>query len=94
MNYRYYLPDAVKSLMDIYDNLDGKYRYMLQTTVAGLPIIGDIYRSYDDMRYMEDYLNNRGMSWDDIRYPARTQGMQGFGSSLNYLSKNIYRLYL
>lgn len=90
----YYIPPAVKSLMDIYDNLDGKYRYMLQTTVAGLPIIGDIYRSYDNMRYMEDYINNRGLSWDDIKYPTRTQGMQGFGSALNYLSKNIYRLYL
>lgn len=68
----YYIPPAVKSLMDIYDNLDGKYRYMLQTTVAGLPIIGDIYRSYDNMRYMEDYINNRGLSWDDIKYPTRT----------------------
>lgn len=89
----YYIPPAVKSLMYIYDNLDGKYRYMLQTTVAGLPIIGDIYRSYDNMRYMEDYIRNRGLSWDDIKYPTRTQGMQGIGSTLNYLSKNIYRLY-
>lgn len=88
-----YLPPAVRSLMNIYDNLDGKYRYMLDTTVAGIPIIGDIYRSYDNMRYMEDYLNNRGISWDDIKYPTRTQGMQGVGSTVNYLSKNIYRLY-
>lgn len=88
-----YLPPAVRSLMNIYDNLDGKYRYMLDTTVAGIPIIGDIYRSYDNMRYMEDYLNNRGISWDDIKYPTRTQGMQGLGSTVNYLSKNIYRLY-
>lgn len=94
MDYRYYLPDAVNNLFDIYDNLDGKYRYMLQTTVAGLPVIGDIYRSYDNMRYMEDYIRNRGLSWDDIKYPTRTQGMQGVGSTLNYLSKNIYRLYL
>ena len=89
----YYIPPAVKSLMNIYDNLYGKYRYMIQTTVAGIPIIGDIYRSYDNMRYMEDYLNNRGISWDDIKYPTRTQGMQGVGATLNYLSKNIYRLY-
>ena len=93
MNSRYYLPPAFLSLMDIHDNLSGKYGYMLKTTVAGLPIIGDIYRSYDNMRFMEDYLNNRGLSWDDIKYPTRTQGMQGFGSTLNYLSKNIYRLY-
>lgn len=93
MSYRYLLPSAVRSIMDVYDNLDGKYRYMLQTTAAGLPIIGDIYRSYDNMRYMDDYLSNRGISWDDIKYPTRTQGMQGLGSTLNYLSKNIYRLY-
>lgn len=93
MSYRYYLPTAVRNLMNIYDDMDGKYRYMVKTTVAGIPIIGDIYRSYDNMRYMEDYLNNRGISWDDIKYPTRTQGMQGVGSTLNYLSKNIYRLY-
>lgn len=82
-------------LMDMYDILPnhGKYRYMAKTTVAGLPIIGDIYRSYDNMRYMDDYIENRGLSWDDIKYPTRTQGMQGFGSVLNFTSKNIYRLY-
>ncbi len=87
------LPPAVQHFMDMYDILPGKARYMVNTTVAGLPIIGDIYRSYDNMRYMEDYLNNRGLSWDDIKYPTRTQGMQGFGSTLNFTSKNIYRLY-
>jgi hypothetical protein len=90
-------PSVVNHLMDLYDiDIDfdeDKVRYMAKTTIAGIPIIGDIYRSYDNMRYMEDYINNRGLSWDDIKYPTRTQGMQGFGSTLNYLSKNIYRLY-
>ena len=45
------------------------------------------------MRYMEDYIENRGLSWSDIKYPTRTQGMQGVGSVLNYVSRNIERLY-
>jgi len=78
---------------DIYKNLDAKYQYMVQTTVAGLPLIGDLYRSYDNMRYMNDYIENRGLSWEDIKYPTRTQGMQGVGSVLSYVSKNVERLY-
>lgn len=88
-----YYDDVITGIMDLYDNMDAKYRYMVQTTIAGIPIIGDLYRSYDNMRYMDDYLTNRGLSWDDIKYPTRTQGMQGVGSALNYVSKNILRLY-
>ena len=91
-------PSVVNHLMDLYDiNIDfdeDKVRYMAKTTIAGLPIIGDIYRSYDNMRYMQDYIDNRGLSWSDIKYPTRTQGMQSFGSTVNFMSKNILSLYV
>jgi len=91
--YNYGLPDdPFTYAINLYKN-NGKYRFMVQTTIAGLPVIGDLYRSHENMRYMEDYIRNRGLSWDDIKYPTRLQGMQGFGSVLSYVSRNIERLY-
>ena len=93
MIYNYGLPDdPFTYAINLYKN-NGKYRFMVQTTIAGLPVIGDLYRSHENMRYMEDYIRNRGLSWDDIKYPTRLQGMQGFGSVLSYVSRNIERLY-
>ena len=92
LRYLSYLSPAIGAYR-IYENMDAKHQYMVKTMVAGLPVIGDLYRSYDNMRYMEDYIENRGLSWSDIKYPTRTQGMQGVGSVLNYVSRNVYRLY-
>jgi hypothetical protein len=93
--FLYYLLhlSPARSFIRVYNNMNAKGRYMAKTTVAGLPVIGDLYRSYDNMRYMEDYLENRGLSWDDIKYPTRTQGLQGVGSVLSYVSRNVERLY-
>jgi len=91
--YNYGFPDdPLTYAINLYKN-NGRHRFMVQTTIAGLPVIGDLYRSYDNMRYMDDYIKNRGLSWDDIKYPTRIQGMQGFGSVLSYVSRNIERLY-
>lgn len=76
-----------------YKNLDAKHKWMVKTFVAGLPVVGDIYRSYENVRYMEDYIENRGLSWN-IKYPTRTAGLQGVGSFVNYVSRNVERLYL
>ena len=92
LNNLLYLSPAIGAYR-IYKDMDAKYQYMVKTLVAGLPVIGDLYRSYDNMRYMQDYIDNRGLSWSDIKYPTRTQGMQGVGSVLNYVSRNIERLY-
>lgn len=96
LKYLSYLspPLALYNMYNDYKNLDAKHRWMIQTFVAGLPVIGDLYRSHDNMRYMEDYINNRGLDWKDIKYPTRTQGMQGLGSVVNYVSRNIERLYV
>lgn len=93
MIYNYGFPDdPLGYAINLYKN-NARHRFMVQTTIAGLPVIGDLYRSYENMRYMDDYIRNRGLSWDDIKYPTRLQGMQGFGSVLSYVSRNVERLY-
>ena len=93
MIHNYGFPnDPFTYAINLYKN-NGRHRFMVDTTLAGLPIIGDLLRSRDNMRYMDDYMENTGLSWDDIKYPTRLQGMQGFGSVLNYVSRNVYRLY-
>lgn len=59
---------------------------------SSIPFVGDVFQAIDTHRYYSDYLSNRGLTWADVRYPARlsTGGARG---ALNYVSKNIERLY-
>lgn len=77
----------------LYNSLDSRSKYVWDTFVRGLPVIGSIYQTKDNLAYMDDYLENRGMDYDDILYPSRTSGAQGVGGSMNYVSKNIEKLY-
>ncbi len=66
----------------------------LRGILSGAPVIGGIIRSEDNWNYYNDYLNNRGMSWDDVRYPARSiSGLGGFYGGISYISRNIVHLY-
>lgn len=46
----------------------------LKYLLADVPIMGDMIRSADSYRAMTDYLKNRNMSWDDVRYPGIQRG--------------------
>lgn len=74
---------------------DAMIRYRAQALLAGFPVVGGIIRARDNWNYMQDYMTNRGLSWSDIKYPTRTVGGvdASIGGSLNFVSKNIERLY-
>lgn len=72
---------------------DDRQMYQIKSFVASLPVFGDFMRYRDNMSYMDDYLRNRGLSYSDIRYPTRTVGFGSYGGGLNYVSKNVERLY-
>lgn len=91
-------PDPLGVFQPYVDNwwdndVDARTKYFLRTVASGLPIFGPMFQAYDNMKYMDDYTRNRGIGYDEILYPSRTAGAQGFGSSLNYVSRNIYGLY-
>ena len=54
---------------DYSDNLN-QLRYGL----SNLPYIGDVLRAYDNVQKTKDYLYNRGISWDDVKYPSLLNG--------------------
>lgn len=76
------------------NDVDVCIKYMFYIVVFVIFVIGFIIQVYDNMKYMDDYIQNRGIGYDEIFYFSCTQGAQGFGLILNYVFKNIYRLYL
>lgn len=73
--------------------LDGRQKYYFESFLGGLPVIGAYFTARDKVRYMEDYMRNRGLSWDDIKYPTMTVGYSGVSGLTNFVSNNIARLY-
>lgn len=87
-------------LMGLYEGLDARSQYLVRGVVSGIPIFGSIASSYwttsDNVRYMDDYLRNSGMDWSDIKYYSRALGYGSFGgvsAGINFVSKNLERLY-
>lgn len=64
----------------------------LRLFLSGAPIVGGMVRSEDNWNYINDYLNNRGIDWSDVKYPSRTVGMPIRGM-LSFVSRNIGHLY-
>lgn len=79
---------------------DSEASYRFQSFLYGADSTG-VYRGYitsrDSSAYMRDYIDNRHISWSDIRYPSRTYGFGSDGSGFNRalgLSANVLKLYL
>lgn len=49
---------------------DKQLRYAL----SNYPFIGDLLRVYDTNQKTIDYMRNRGISWDDVKYPSLLGG--------------------
>ena len=60
--------------------------------LGDFPFIGSIARSIDNWNYINDYLKNTGLTWDDIRYPTRVGSLGAYGA-VSYVSSNIEKLY-
>lgn len=65
----------------------------MEFLLSGTPIIGDVLKLRDNYQWMSDYLNNRGMSWGDMKYPGRENAGRSAWSGVNFVSKNIAKLY-
>lgn len=74
------------------DPLSAGMKNQIAAVISGFPVLGDIQRSIDNWNYYNDYMRNRGLDWADVKYPSRSFGMH-FGGAVNFVSKNIDRLY-
>lgn len=83
-----------KSVMDLV-GLDQGDAKRFQSMVSDIPVIGDVLQWQQKNEQMQDYLDNRGLDWSDMKYPA----LQGLGvgsvvrSANSFVSKNIEKLY-
>ncbi len=83
-----------KSVMDLV-GLDQGDANRFQSMVSDIPVIGDVLQWQQSNEKMQDYLDNRGLEWSDVKYPA----LQGLGvgsvvrSANSFVSKNIEKLY-
>lgn len=94
MRWEFRKPDPLGVFQPYWDeDVSPRTKYMLRTAASALPFIGPVLQAYDNMSYMDDYTRNRGIGYDEILYPSRTQGAQGLGSAVNFVSNNITRLY-
>lgn len=79
--------------VDLYDGLDDRTKYYLEAFVSGLPFVGPLISARDKVNYMDDYIENRGLSYGDILYPSMTVGYQGVSGLASFVSSNIEKLY-
>lgn len=88
--FAYYAGKPVDALSDIM-GISKDDRARMKYLISGMPVIGSVINTVDSMKYQGDYLKNRGLSWSDRRY--YTSGPSGVGSTVNFVSSNIKRLY-
>lgn len=76
------------------------YGNRLAYNLAGVPVIGDFIRWNDNRNFMNDYMKNYGLSWDDVRYPSHLPGAGNLGRGVSsgammggFVSSNLARLY-
>lgn len=86
--------DAILDVMDI----DEANRKRAISQLSGFPIIGDILKGMDAYQQNEDYLQNRGINWEDAKYPAllntgSSYTINALRGGTNFVSKNVERLY-
>lgn len=66
--------------------------------LSEVPVVGDILKADAQAQYMDDYMENKGLSWEDVQYPAllnygNSSLVNVMRSGTNFVSKNIEELY-
>lgn len=80
-----------------YDSPTSRNQYYAQAFLSGFSrTMAGYYNARDSVSYMDDYLNSRGMGYDDVKYASRTPGWSGgasAGATVTGVSKNVMDLY-
>lgn len=98
MKWDFRKPDPLGVFQPYFDDwwsneVSARTKYVLRTGAEAIPFVGPVLQAYDNMQYMDDYTRNRGIGYDEILYPSRTQGAQGYGQAVNFVSRNVIGLY-
>lgn len=85
---------AFQNLYNMYNDPSKKgERNRTEYRLSSYPIIGDYLRNRDAERYITDYMQNRNLTWADVKYPALLKGATvGYGTFKTSIS-SVKRLY-
>lgn len=85
---------AFQNLYNVYTDPSKRgYRNRTDYRLSSYPIVGDYIRNRDSEKYITDYMNNRGLTWDDVKYPGLLKGSNlGYGTFKTSI-KAVERLY-
>ncbi|AIY31244.1 hypothetical protein [Camel associated drosmacovirus 1] len=68
--------------------------------MSGVPFVGDWIRAADQNQWRQDYMDNYGVGWEDVKYPSMVPGAGSYAhASTNLIagsgivSKNLLGLY-
>lgn len=95
--YRKAMYDGIGAIADLAGISDADQKEILND-ISGIPFIGDLLQADQQHEKVEDYLQNSGMDWSNVRYPVLLDAGQynlysSARSTTNFVSKNIDRLY-
>lgn len=51
------------------------------------------FKMYDSMNYMNDYLKNRNLTWNDVKYPSMIGGSGGSSGAFDTNVRAVERMY-
>lgn len=85
--------NALSPIADVMGLSDGDIKETI-SMLSNVPLLGDYFRMSDQMQSTADYMENRGLSWDKVKYPALLNNGQGsMTNGVRFISRNIERLY-
>lgn len=95
--YRKAMYEGAGTIADLIGISDADQKELLND-LSGIPIIGELLSADQQHEKIEDYLQNSGMDWSDVKYPVLLDAGQynlysSARSTTNFVSKNIDRLY-
>lgn len=74
--------------------VNGNTSKQMRYATKDVPILGDFSRAWDNLMYAKDYMDNRGISWSDVKYPTLAFGSGGlYGGLIQPSVKSVEKLY-
>lgn len=84
----------------MYPNMSQANRNKWDYHLSGVPIYGWALKAQQQMDYLNDYMKNRNIGWEDLKYPALAPGAGAGVSALTsgvggvlFTSSNLARFY-
>lgn len=69
----------------------------IEYAMSQVPVLGGFISARDNWNYVNDYMRNRGVSWDRMPYPSMVRGAGSIGRAVtgaySFVSSNIKDLY-